>query len=66
MSNKLNKRQVATIQNNLRRHFDEFDLEAERQANAINRARSLAPQKATRKAGFGRTAYHPNRVAGLV
>jgi hypothetical protein len=63
MANKLNNRQVATIQTNLRRHFDEFDLEAMRQADAINRARSLAPAKiGKRKSTFSRSAYHPNRV----
>lgn len=43
-------------------YMDEFDREAEAQANAISRVRGLAPRKVgARKAGFGRPAYHPNR-----
>lgn len=46
--------------------MDEFDREAETQANAMNRVRGMVPRKVgQRKAGFGRPAYHPNR-AGYV
>ena len=41
--------------------MDEFDMEAERAATAIARARGMAPRKiGARKAGFGRPQHHTN------
>jgi hypothetical protein len=41
-------------------YMDEFDMEAERAANSINRIRGLAPQKSKRSSGFGKASNHPN------
>lgn len=41
--------------------MDEIDAEAERAANAIGRAKGMAPAKlGRRRSGFGRPQYSPN------
>ena len=62
-NNALNRDQVNAAKSNIQRHMDRFDIEAEAEANAISRRNGMTPRKVgQQKSGFGRTAYHPNRL----
>lgn len=64
MNNSLNHRQAAAAKSNVVRHYDRFDMEAEREANAISRRNGMTPRKlGANRSGFGRPVHHPNAAA---